>query len=196
MKLYLSVIGLAMTVISATNIVLGLGDWYYIIAAVVWCTLLQFVLDGLVAFTASKLPRGWFGVDNPLFNVNDKKMQLYKKLKVSSWKDKVWELGGLGGFSKKSLKEPLNADYLERFIIECNRGVFVHRVSYFIGFIALFTLPSPYKISIALPVASVNLFLNILPTIVLRFNTPTLKSLYKRLKRKEAVKAAKNETVI
>ncbi len=189
MKLYLSVIGIAMAAISAINIILGLGVWYYIIFAVIWCTALQFALDGLVAFTVSKLPKRWFGVYNPLFNVSHTEKRLYKKLNVSRWKDKVWELGGIGGFSKKTLKEPLSAGYIERFIVECNKGVLVHRVSYFIGFIAIITLPAPYKLSIALPVASVNLFLNILPTIVLRFNTPTLKSLYERLKRKEGAKS-------
>ena len=183
MKLYLSVIGLAMTVISAINIIFGLGDWYCIIAAVVWCTLLQFILDGLVAFTASKLPRGWFGVDNPLFNVNDKKMQLYKKLKVSNWKDKVWELGGLGGFSKKNLASPSSPEYIEKFIIECNKGVLTHRLSYPIGFLPMLFIPNICALSIAFPVAIVNLFLNILPTLALRYNTPKLHAMLKRMNR-------------
>ncbi len=193
MKLYLTVIGIAMAAISLFNILFELGSWYYVIAAVVWCTLLQFILDGLVAITVNKMPKGWFHVYNSLFNVSDREIRLYKKLKVSRWKDKVWELGGLGGFSKKTVKEPLNAEYVERFIIECNKGVLVHRVSYFIGFIGVLTLPDPYKISIALPVALVNMLLNILPTLVLRSNTPTLKSLYERLKRKEN---AKKHTVV
>ena len=179
--------------ISLFNILFELGSWYYVIAAVVWCTLLQFILDGLVAITVNKMPKGWFHVYNSLFNVSDREKRLYKKLKVSCWKDKVWELGGLGGFSKKTVKEPLNAEYVERFIIECHKGVLVHRVSYFIGFIDVLTLPDPYKISIALPVALVNMLLNVLPTLVLRSNTPTLKSLYERLKRKEN---AKKHTVV
>ena len=46
-------------------------------------------------------------------------------------------------------------------------------------------LPGASAFTIALPVALVNLYLNILPTIVLRYNTPRLLSLYGRLKRKE-----------
>ena len=131
------------------------------------------------------MPNKWFGVDNPRYRVSKKETQLYKKLNVRAWKDKVWELGGLGGFSKKSLKEPDNVEYIETFIIECNKGVLTHRLSYPIGFLAMLTLPKICAFSIALPVALVNLYLNILPTIVLRYNTPMLISLLTRLKRKK-----------
>ena len=46
--------------------------------------------------------------------------ELYKKLKVRRWKDKVWELGGLGGFSKKKLADPSDPKYIE------NGEYFVH----------------------------------------------------------------------
>jgi hypothetical protein len=184
MKLYLSVIGVAMLVISAANIATGVASWYYAILAVVWCTALQFALDGLIAIAINKLPGGWFGVDNRLYHVTRCERNLYKALRVRLWKDKVWELGGLGGFSKKEIKEPGNPKYIERFIIECNKGVLTHRLSYPVGLLAMFTLPSPYALTIALPVAVVNLFLNILPTMALRYNTPLLKSLLLRAKRR------------
>ncbi len=188
MKLYLSTIGIAMLVISILNIVFKTASWYYVIIAVVWCTALQFALDGLIAIVINKMPDRWFGVDNPLYHVTKPERAVYKKLKVRLWKDKVWELGGLGGFSKKELKEPDNPEYIEKFIIECNKGVLTHRLAYPIGFLAMLTLQSPCTFTIALPVALVNLFLSALPTIVLRYNTPTLKSILKRLKRKEETK--------
>jgi hypothetical protein len=184
MKLYLSIIGIAMAVISAVNIAAETAPWYYVIIAVVWCTALQFALDGLWAIVINKLPNRWFGVENPLYRVSKKERELYKKLKVRLWKDKVWELGGLGGFSKKLLREPENPEYIERFIIECNKGVLTHRLSYPIGFLAMLTLPNICAYTIALPVAIVNLFLNILPTLALRYNTPMLQALLKRLKKK------------
>ena len=114
--------------------------------------------------------------------VNKKK--LYKTVKVRLWKDKVWELGGLGGFSKKKLISPDDPAYIEKFIIECNKGVVTHRLSYPIGFLVMLTLGGTCSLTIALPVAVVNLFLNILPTLVLRYNTPMLQGMLKRLKRK------------
>ena len=185
MKLYLSVIGTAVAVISAVNAILGIAPWHYAVIATVFCTALQFALDGLIAIVINKMPDGWFGVDNALYRVSDRERVLYKKLKVRCWKDKVWELGGLGGFSKKELKEPNSSAYIEKFIVECNKGVATHRLSYPIGFLAMLTLPDVCSLTIALPVAVVNLFLNILPTLALRYNTPMLQLMLKRLKRKE-----------
>jgi hypothetical protein len=48
----------------------------------------------------------------------------------------------------------------------------------------MLTLNGVCVLTVALPVALVNLFLNILPTLVLRYNTPKLKTLYKRLLKK------------
>ncbi len=190
MKLYLSIIGAAMAVISFLNIAFGTAVWYYAVIAVVWCVALQFAIDGLIAIVIKKMPNAWFGVDNPWYNVSEMERKLYGKLRVRRWKDKVWELGGLGGFSKKTLKEPTNAQYIELFIIECNKGVLTHRLSYAAGFLAMLTLELPCSCSIALPVAIVNLFLNILPTLVLRYNTPMLHKLLRRLQRKPAAQVA------
>jgi len=187
MKLYLSIIGIAMAVISVINIIFGTAPWYYVITAVVWCTAMQFALDGLIAIIINKMPDRWFGAEDPRYRVSDRERELYKKLKVRLWKDKVWELGGLGGFSKKELKEPNDPRYIEKFIIECNKGVITHRLSYPIGFLAMLTLPNACSLTIALPVAIVNLFLNILPTLVLRYNTPMLISILKRMRRKNAM---------
>ena len=192
MKLYLSVIGAAMSIICVLNIACQTAPPHYVIIATVWCTALQFALDGFLAIVIKKLPDGWFGVDNPLYNVSERERALYKALKVRRWKDKVWELGGLGGFSKKELKEPDDPMYIERFIIECNKGVLTHRLSYPVGFLAMLTLPDICAVTIALPVAVVNLFLNILPTLALRYNTPMLKSLLLRMEKRRQDRQAVN----
>ena len=185
MKLYLSTIGIAMLAISAANIALHTAPWYYVVIAVIWCTALQFALDGLIAIVINKMPDKWFGVENPLYRVSQRERRLYKRLRVRFWKDKVWELGGLGGFSKKKLLEPSNPQYIERFIIECNKGVLTHRLSYPIGFLAILTLPSPCALTVALPIALVNVYLNILPTLALRYNTPKLKAMLVRMRKRE-----------
>jgi hypothetical protein len=188
MKLYLSIIGIAVFLVSAINIALSIAPWYYVITAAIWCTALQFALDGIIAILINKMPDKWFGVDNPIYRVSETEKKLYKKLKVRLWKDKIWELGGLGGFSKKSLKSPDDPEYIEKFIIECNKGVLTHRLSYPIGFLAMLTLNGVCVFTVALPISAVNLFLNILPTLALRYNTPMLKSVLQRLKRKSISK--------
>lgn len=190
MKLYLTVIGIAMAIISAFNIAFDTALWYYIVIATVWCTALQFALDISIAGIINIMPDKWFGIDNPHYNVTERERRFYGKLKVRYWKDYVWELGGLGGFSKKILKEPDSPEYIEKFIIECNKGVLTHRLSYPVGFLAMLTLPNVCSLTIALPVAIVNLFLNILPTLALRYNTPMLKAVLKRMRKREAKQQA------
>jgi hypothetical protein len=184
MKLYLSIISASVIVISLVNTALMHSPWHYVIFITLWCTLLQFAIDGSIAFLINKLPNKYFSVTNPLYRVTKTEKELYKILRVRLWKDKVWELGGLGGFSKKILKEPQNPAYIERFIIECNKGVATHRLSYGAGFLAMLTLSGAAVLTVALPVALVNLFLNILPTLALRYNTPKLHSALKRLSRR------------
>lgn len=184
MKLYISVIGTAMLSISAINIIFDTAVWYNVIIAVVLCTAAQFALDGLIAVIINKMPDKMFGVNNPLYSVSEAERKLYNKLKVRKWKDKIWELGGLGGFSKKSLTNPNSPEYIKRFIIECNKGVLTHRLSYPIGFLPMLFIPNACAYSIALPVAMVNLFLNILPTLALRYNTPKLHAVLKRMRKK------------
>ena len=186
MKLYFTTIGVAMAFISAVNIAFETAPWYYILTMVVWCTALQFILDGAVALLVRLTPDRLYGIDNPLFHVTKREREMYKRLRVRSWKDKVWELGGIGGFSKKNMTSTNDPEYVKKFIVECNRGVATHRLSYPVGFVAMLTLDSACVFTVALPVALVNLYLNILPTLVLRYNTPMLKSLYERLRKKNA----------
>lgn len=184
MKLYLSVISTAMLIISIENITFNTAPWSHVVILVVLCTALQFALDGLVAITVQFMPDRLFSVANPLYNVSEVEKNLYKKLKVRKWKDKVWELGWLGGFSKKNLANPNSPEYIEKFIVECNKGVLTHRLSYPIGFLPMLFIPNMCAFTIALPVAVVNLFLNVLPTIALRYNTPKLRAMLARMNKK------------
>lgn len=194
MKLYLTIIGIAMTVIAAFNIVFETAPWYYVVPATIWCAVLQFALDGLIAYLIHLMPNRYFGVDNPWFDVSKRSNEMFKALKVRKWKDYVWELGGLGGFSKKNFTDPKNPIYVERFIIECNKGVVTHRLSYPIGLLAMLTVRGICALTIAFPVAVVNLFLNILPTIVLRYNTPFLKRVLQRMNKKQSSDAVYETT--
>ena len=78
MKLYLTVIGAAMLVISVVNIIFDTAAWYNIIIFVVVCTALQFALDGTIAIIINKMPDKLFGAENPLYNVSDAEKTFYK----------------------------------------------------------------------------------------------------------------------
>ena len=89
MKLYLTVIGWAMAIISAVNTALQTASPLYIILSVIICTALQFGLDGLIAIIINKLPDRNFGADDPRYRVSKWEKRLYKTLKVRNWKDRV-----------------------------------------------------------------------------------------------------------
>ena len=99
----------------------------------------------------------------------------YEKLNIKNWKDKVAELGALGGFRKNKVADPNDPKYLEMFIIENNKGITLHIAGIIFGFlILLFPMPK-YALYIGLPIALVNVYLNMLSTMVLRYNIPKLK---------------------
>ncbi len=196
MAFYLSVMIVGTALIACFNIIFSLApSWYYAVIASVFSTLFAFALDALVALLVHLLPNRLFPASSVRYHVSEKEAHLYERLGVKRWKDKVWELGGMGGFSKKSLNEPLSAAYIERFLIESHKGVLTHRISYFVGFLTMLALPNLCAFTIAFPVALVNLYLNILPTVVLRYNTPKLLKVLERLKRKEERQKAVKEKV-
>ena len=120
--------------------------------------------------------------------------KLYIKLGVRAWKDHIPDLGGIGGFSKKRLQSPDAPAYIEKYIIECHKGVLTHRLCYLLGLPVMLTLPNLCALTIGLPVAVINLILNALPTMALRYNTPMLLGMLKRMRRK-AVQAPPADTV-
>ncbi|MBQ3489703.1 MAG: hypothetical protein IJA86_03830, partial [Clostridia bacterium] len=62
--------------------------------------------------------------------------------------------------------------------------------SYPVGFLAMLTLPNICALTIALPIAIVNVFLNILPTLALRYNTPKLQFILKKMQQKNKAKVS------
>ncbi|MBQ9793124.1 MAG: hypothetical protein IJW32_05260 [Clostridia bacterium] len=206
MVLYLSVIVMAAFLICGLNLVFnpmiaGFSPWW-IICVVVIGIIIEIAIDGIFAAIIHAMPNKWFDKDKKFFDVSRKERKFYDKLKIKNWKDKVAELGALGGFRKNKLNDPKNPDYLALFVIENNKGIVIHVVGIIAGFlILLFPLPK-YALVVGLPIALVNVFLNLLSTMVLRYNIPRLKVSYERAvkqlelekKQQETVKNVKEET--
>lgn len=184
MVLYLSVIFIAGVLIAGLNLlfnpmIIGLSPWW-IICVVVIGIIIEIAIDGFFAATIHAMPNKYFDKDKKIFDVSRKERKFYDKLKIKNWKDKIAELGGLGGFRKNKLNDPKNPDYLALFIIENNKGIVIHIAGIIAGFlILLFPLPK-YALVVGLPIAIVNVFLNLLSIMVLRYNIPRLKISYER----------------
>ena len=194
MKLYLLIITMAMAVIAGINIACGVASPLYVTVAVIFCVVLQVALDALAALSVCFTPDRLYPADSPRFRVSEREKRIYIKLGVRVWKEKIPDLGGIAGFSKRKLKEPDNPVYVEKYIIECHKGVLIHRICYPLGLLVIPTLPNLCALTIGLPVAIINTLLHILPAMALRYNTPMLLGMLRRMRRK-AAQAPKADTV-
>lgn len=191
MILYLSIVFVSMIIISVLNIwlgtpVFGYSPWW-VIAMVSIAVVFEIAVDGIFAKLVNISPNKWFTHDKKIFKVSKRERNFYEKIKIRFWKDKVLELGALGGFSKKKLADPNNPEYLLTFLMESNKGVVVHIGGMILGFLAMLIFPLKYAFVIGLPVAMVNVLLNLMSTMVLRYNIPKLLVAYERVKRTKAL---------
>jgi hypothetical protein len=191
MILYWSIITIAIVILSVINVALGsnvwgLNEWWSI--AILWgCVAYEFAIDGFFAWSLHELPDKWFTRDKKIFKVSKKSRKFYDAIKIKSWKDKVWELDGLGGFRKNKINDPNNPKYLEQFIIESNKGVAIHWAGVVLGFTLIFVIPFKFIWTISLPVCLVNLLLNMMSIFVLRYNIPKLEVALERAKRNQLI---------
>ena len=142
------------------------------------------IIDGISAFIVRMLPEKWFAPEAKLFDVSDKERLFYRKLKINKWKDQVPEWGCFTGFHKDHLENTNDSSYLGRFLLESNYGVVGHIAGAILGF-GILLVPFLHPLIVGLPVSVINAILSLLPTAVLRFNTPALRRLYRRSLKKE-----------
>lgn len=189
MALYLSIVGIAVAIICSFDIlvmcpIMDISPWFFVMAVLV-STVYQVAVDGLFAFICNQIPAKWVK-DKKFFDVSKREQKFYEKLGIKRWKDSVLELGSLGGFSKSKLADPSNPEYAEKFLVECYKGELDHIIGMFVGFTVIFIFPLKFAWIVGVPVAIVNVLLNLMSTMILRYNTPKLKVLHKRaLRNKE-----------
>ncbi len=194
--LYYLTILIAMIIISVADFFVALPiygfELWYIIVAVVVCTLSVIIIDAVCA-TLSRwiFPKKWFGVDKTFFCAGKKESRFYEKIGIKKWKEKVLELGVFAAFRKNKIAEPNNNEYVVRYIYEANCGILGHALGVVFGFFIIFIYPLEYWWCFGLPVAIVNAVLSALPLFILRYNLPKLHTLYKYNKRREKLNQAK-----
>ena len=166
--------------------VMEISPWFFVVMVIV-STIYQVAVDGLFAFLCNHIPASWLK-NRKFFEVSKREQKFYEKLGIRSWKDKVLELGGMGGFSKSKIDDPNSPEYIEKFLIESYKGDIDHISGMIAGFSVIFILPLKYAWFIGVPVAIVNVVVNMMSTMILRYNTPKLKTLHKRALRNQELK--------
>lgn len=186
---YFITVAVATLLVTLGNFLL---DGVYRLSAFGWHLLISllgvatvFLIDALFAFVTRRLPERWFAPEARIFSVGKREKNFYRKVKINTWKKYVPEWGCFTGFHKDKLQSPNDSAYLGRFLLESNYGVAGHVAGALFGFLILL-IPPLSPLTVALPIAVVNMLLSLLPTIILRFNTPALRRLYRRNLAREA----------
>ena len=193
---YLFVVLSAILIISLLNFLLDgiytLGAFLILLGITLICVAAVFIIDAIAATVARRLPQRWFAPEARAFSVGKRERSLYRRSRINVWKKYVPEWGCFTGFHKDELRSPNDSEYVGRFLLESNYGVAGHIAGAFLGFLIML-IPSLRPLSIALPVAAVNFVLSVLPTMILRFNTPALRGLYRRnLEREKREKGSRS----
>lgn len=189
MILYLSIIIISMAIIAIFNIVCNIeifpnSNPLYVILIVVMAVICEIIIDLILAGIIHSLKDKYFD-NKKFFDVSKKERQFYEKIGIKKWKDKILELGAIGGFSKKKMTNSHDISYINQFLMENYKGIIIHIANIIMGFLIMAIPPYKYAICICLPVAIVNAILGILPIMVLRYNIPKLNVAKKRLLRQK-----------
>lgn len=147
----------------------------------------EIAIDAVCATVTRKcLPEKYFDHTVAFHNASKKECKFYEKLGIKFWKDYVLELGMFTNFSKKEIADPHSVEYIDRFILENNYGAVLHIISCFAGFLLIPFWPGRLKLTVILPGAIINFILNIMPFMILRYNTDRLQRVRKVLEGKAA----------
>ena len=156
--------------------------WVYYLLAVLIYIAASVVVDGLVAFVIRRLPAKWMNPKKGMIVTRDWELKLYNKLHVQSWKKFMPDLGKFTNFQKGKIEDPLNNEYIGRYILEASYGVVIHYLSVpFSALILLLGLIEPGNLAtwtVGVPVMVVNMVLILLPALALKYNLPRLVRVY------------------
>lgn len=198
MFLFLSIAVIGAIITFILNVWLGtphFGYSWWLLALMIIASIIAVVLiDAVFAWLPTALPEKCYKSDKGLYGSSKRRMRFYEKLGIKKWKDRIWELGSLNGFSKAAVTEPDNPAYFDRFILESKIGILCHFLGGVFGFCVIFILPIEYALVIGVPVGFVNLVINMMSFMVLKYNLPKLRVAKMRAERIASRNQTKGES--
>lgn len=162
----------------------------YIIFAVIISTFTVIIIDGVTATVVRLMPAKLFNPFSKFYRIRGWEKKFYQKIQIKKWKDLVPELGHFTKFRKNKIEDPNNNEYIHRYLLEAVYGRVGHFTSFITGFLVIFIFPLKYALCFGVPIAIVNVIMNSMSWMILRFNTPKLMAIYKRNLRAEQEKVA------
>lgn len=187
MILYLTIITVCVAIIATVVNLIYTMDFLVVLGYTALAVVVVILIDILLATIARLLPKKCARHDAKLYTVSAKEKKFYEKIKIRKWKDFVPEIGHFTGFRKNKIVDPKSVEYLDRFLLETCYGELGHLFCVFFGFAILLLFPiTDIWFAIAVPVAIVNVFLNVPSIFILRYNSYKLEILRKSNVKKRA----------
>ena len=193
--LYMYIVAACGAVISVVVTLVTKLNFFYVSLFTMLAILAVVLVDGAVATVARLLPKGCANHESKVYVVSKEEKKFYENIKIRKWKDKIPEMGHFTGFRKNKLADPKSLEYVERFLLESCYGEIGHFFSCFVGFVILLFYPiSEIWLAVSIPVAIINIFMNLPSLLILRYNSYKLRVLRNSLeKKKNRAKQAEQE---
>lgn len=186
MKLYLEIIAIFLIIVISGNIFYvqtintPIGTMLlWLLIAIAICG----ISSAIITIMTRIVPDKWFSPFRRRYKVFPKEKNIYIKLNIKKWKDRIPELGKLSGFAKNKCSEPNNPQYLFKFLTETCIAETLHLLSAIFGILVLIILPKQFFFTISLPVFLLNAFLHTMPILVQRYIRPKLMKMYQRIEK-------------
>ena len=205
--LYLLIIVTSGFLISFVTALVAELNFFYVYLITSLAILAMVLVDGAVATVSRLLPKCCANHESKIYVVTKEEKKFYEKIKIRQWKEYVPEMGHFTGFRKNKLVDPKSLEYVERFLLESCYGEIGHFFSCILGFVVLLFYPvAEIWLAVSIPVAIINIFMNLPSLFILRYNSYKLRVLRNSLVKKQtrakqqaeqgmqedAVEAAKN----
>lgn len=184
LKWYLIIIFICALIGSISLSIIYQTSFFLILAMMFVGIIIIILINGLTAAICRMMPLNCADFNKKIYKVSKKEKNFYDKLKIKKWKEKVPEIGHFTGFRKNKINEPKNPEYIKRFLYEICYGQLGHFISMFTGFL-LILIPwfDMFWLAMSLYIAIIAAILNLLPLMVLRYNSYTLLLILNRLQR-------------
>ncbi len=189
MVLYIILFILSIVIPAVLNMIFSnLPIWYDWVASISIFAII-FGLDALIAWILHAMDSKYFDYNKKMFIVSKKEQKFLDILRVKDWKDHIPEMGQLCDFKKNHIYS-YEPEYLNKFLVETVYAEVIHVGMALIGFLVIFIWPliiciftKSYDFSdilrFTLPMSLINVFLNLPPILIQRYNRPRLMVLYK-----------------
>ena len=186
-KNYLILLGILLFIVGLVNTIIAIFNpwieiWRIWVICITHCIFI-IALDALFATLTHALPAKWFEPDKKIYQVKKGEVKFLEAIGIKKWKNWVPETGEFAGFKKDHLYEEGSPEYIHTFLVETCYAEWVHYAMMLPSIIDLFMGPTYYIVPFFIWFGLINIFLNLLPSLIQRYVRPKLYRYYLHMRK-------------